>query len=372
VLLALAPRLVEAADGEDALRPAPALGVDLLLLPLEADEADAGDARVHAREVFGDHGAAQAHGLEVEAAAVGGDHRDAHLGHDLEEPRVDGRAVAAHGVHERAVEKPALDAVADAVLREIGVHRGRAAGDQHREVVRVDAFRAAEVERGEGPQALAGEPAVHRRGGEDHGEGHPRSVLMLVGKDQVARARAHGVLGLGADALEPLPQGVGTGLEGAVDQRDLRAELLHHHVELGVGDERRLEDQDLGLRGVLVEHVLEVAEAGLQRHHPPLPEGVDGRVRDLREVLAEVVAQRPVLGRQHGGGRVVAHAGHHFLAVLGHGRQDLLQLLDRVARGDLAPAQLLAREQGPLGHVAQERVEVHDLLDPLREGLRRG
>ena len=57
---------------------------------------------------------------------------------------------------------------------EVGVHRGRAAADQHREVVRVDALGRADVERGEGPQALAGQPGMHRAGREDHRHRDPR------------------------------------------------------------------------------------------------------------------------------------------------------------------------------------------------------
>ena len=40
---------------------------------------------------------------------------------------------------------------------------------------------------------------------------------------------------------------------------------------------------------LLVQHVAEIAEAGLQAHHPALAQGVDGRVGDLAEVLAEVM-----------------------------------------------------------------------------------
>jgi ribosomal protein S4E len=38
---------------------------------------------------------------------------------------------------------------------------------------------------------------------------------------------------------------------------------------------------------VLVQHVLEVAEARLEAHHPVFAQAVDGRVRHLAEVLPE-------------------------------------------------------------------------------------
>ncbi|MPL60913.1 hypothetical protein SDC9_06477 [bioreactor metagenome] len=371
VLLAGAARLVEAADRQHVLTAKPALRMHLLQLVLDAVQADAGDARMHAREELGHHGARQAHRLEVQTTAIGGDDRDPHLRHDLQQARVDRVTIAAHVVDERAGQQAALDAVIDAVLREVGVHRRRARADQHGEVMAVDAFGRAHVHRGEGPQPLAGQPRMHRRGREDHRHRHLLGILMLVGQHEVQRARAHRVLRLGADPLEPLAQRflIGAGGEGAVDHRHRVAEDLHHLGIFGIGDERAFEDQDLGLRAVLVEHVLQVAEAGLQRHHPAFTKGVDRRVGDLGEVLPEEVAQRAILLRQHRGRRVVAHRGERFLAVLGHRCKDLLEILERVARGDLPLAQLGARVQRLFRHVAHDRVQVDHLLDPVAEGL---
>ena len=60
------------------------------------------------------------------------------------------------------------------------------------------------------------------------GIGTRRVVLMLVGEHEVAGARADGVLGLGADALEPLAQRVGAGADAKVQSMKAtwRAELL--------------------------------------------------------------------------------------------------------------------------------------------------
>ena len=121
---------------------------------------------------------------------------------------------------------------------------------------------------------------------------------MLVRQHQMPGARAHGILGLGADTLQPLAQIVQPGLrrEGAVDEGHLIAELADHHVEFGIGDERAFQHQDFGLAGMFVQHVLEVAEARLQAHHPAFAQRIDGRVGDLAEVLAEEMAQRAIDG----------------------------------------------------------------------------
>ena len=56
-------------------------------LPLCAGcrDTDARNAAGHAGEIFRTHGAAQAHGFKVQPAAIGGDDRNPHLGHDLQQ-----------------------------------------------------------------------------------------------------------------------------------------------------------------------------------------------------------------------------------------------------------------------------------------------
>ena len=72
--------------------------------------------------------------------------------------------------------------------------------------------------------------------------------------------------------------------EGAVDERHLIAEALHHHLELAVRDERAFQHQDFGLRVVLVQHVPQVAEPGLQATSPGLraSESIGGFVTWLK------------------------------------------------------------------------------------------
>ena len=112
------------------------------------------------------------------------------------------------------------------------------------------------------------------------------------------------------------------------------------------------------------------SDEGHQRHHDGFADGVDRRVGHLREHLAEVVVQRLVLVRQHGQRAVVAHGADAFLAVLGHGGQQELDVFLREAEGLLALEQ---RQAGGLGagmgitaHAAQLDAQV---LDPLLVGL---
>lgn len=194
----------------------------------------------------------------------------------------------------------------------------------------------------------------------------------MIGQHDMPGTRTHRVLGFGADPAQRRVQRPFARLEGTVDLDQRRVELLGQLVILRVADKRAFQHDDLGLAAVLVQHVLQVAEPRLQAHHPVFPQRVDRRVGHLGKVLAEEMAQRPVLFRQHRAGRVVTHAGQRLLAVLGHRRQQLLQFLNGITRRDLALAQFLASKQRPLGHAAQRHVGIVDLADPFAKGLRRG
>ena len=200
-------QLVEAADRQgddigvpgDAVQRQHALG--------DALQADAGDAALHAGEEFRHQRARQADGLEIVSAAVAADDRDAHLGHHLQQPLVHRLLVVGDAVLQRGVaEQPAPLAVGDALLRQIGVHRGGADADQHGEVMHVEAFGRADVQAGEGAQRLPHQMRVHAAGRQDHRDRRARRALVLIGQDDMGAAGAHALLGLAADAVDGAAQ----------------------------------------------------------------------------------------------------------------------------------------------------------------------
>src|SRR5690606_28834913 len=104
-------------------------------LVLDTGEADPGNARGHTREELRDQRARQSDRFEVVAAAIGAQHRDAHLGHDLEQPLVDrflGPREAGRDIETR--EQAAFMAVDNRFLQEIRVDRRRPNADQYREI----------------------------------------------------------------------------------------------------------------------------------------------------------------------------------------------------------------------------------------------
>gem|GEM_PF-5273720 len=214
------PRLVEAADRDDVGAVAPAPGMDAAQFRLDTEGADAGDPRRHAGEELGDQRPAQTHRLEVAAAAIGRDHRDPHLRHDLQEAPVDGGAeVGDRLLGGDPVQQSPFHPVEDRFLCQPGVDGGGADPDQHREVVRIDAFSRAHVERAEGAQPARHQPAMRRRGRQDHRRGDVVGIRGLVGEDDVAGPGAHRLLGLLPHPHQRLAQGAraAVGGEHAVD-----------------------------------------------------------------------------------------------------------------------------------------------------------
>jgi hypothetical protein len=224
----------------------------------------------------------------------------------------------------------ALQAILEAFLGQVGVDRRGPDADQHREIVGVQALGRADDDRDVRAQALGDQVGVDAAGGQDHRQGHAVGLRSLVGQDDGAAAAQHRVLGLGPDAVEIGAQGVartrlrGRQRHGAVDDGDvLPAQQTMDALVHAGGQDRAFQHVDIRLGGVLGQDVAEVLEPGLQAHHAGFPQGIDRRVGHLAEVLAEEVAERPVLFRQHGQGRVVAHRADGFLALLDHGARTI-------------------------------------------------
>ena len=195
-------------------------------------------------------------------------------------------------------QSPAL-AVGDAFLGEIGVDRGGADADEHGEIMNVEAFGRAHVERGEGAQLLADEIGVHRAGGEDHRHRGALVADTLVAQDHVNASLPDRVLGLALDAVERVRQGVlgAVRRQGAIDLDRLGAHVSPHGLEGGVGQHRRFELQEPGLFRVLFQDIAEVSQPRLQTHLVLLAQGIDGRVGHLAEILAEEVMEPAIAVR---------------------------------------------------------------------------
>ena len=141
VRLALAAPLVLAADLELAVRRGDAAArvrrrvasSDLLG---DRVELDAAQLRRRTGEVAVDEGLGQPDGLEDLGAGVGGDRRDAHLGHDLEDALAERLDQVGDRLLRLDLDVEALAGeVLDGLHRQVGVDRGGAVADEQRDVV---------------------------------------------------------------------------------------------------------------------------------------------------------------------------------------------------------------------------------------------
>ena len=303
-------------------------------------EAGALDPAGGAGEAQLDHLPRQADDLEQLRAAVAGDRRDAHLGEDLQQPLVQAGAVAA--LDRREVLRRGLAAAlqrGQRLQRQIGMHGGGAVADQRRDVVRVADGAGVDQQVGAAAQPGADQRVVHRAGGEQGMHRHPPRRRVAVGQHQDHAAVGDGPHRPGGELAHHLAQIARAVPVQADPVRPVDALAEGQQaLEFLVRQHRRFDHHPLGVAARLLEQVELRAQAGLQRHHDLLAQRIDGRVGDLRELLAEVVVQRARLARQHRQRRVVAHRGDRLLPLLGQHPQHLLALLVADAEQLLAAA----------------------------------
>ena len=144
------------------------------------------------------------------------------------------------------------------------------------------------------------------------------SALRSAAPPSLARKRMGSVIALSPRDAWPPSQG---------------ADLL----ELLVAQHRRRERELAAGVGGGLEEVALRPDRGLHRHDDLLADGVDRRVRHLREELLEVGEERLRLLREHRERRVVAHGAEGLGAVGRHGRDEQLHVLLGVAEDLLAP-----------------------------------
>ena len=213
---------------------------------------------------------------------------------------------------------------------------------------------------------------MHRRRGKDHRHRHPALTARLIGQHQMPDPGTHRILGFGPDPGQPGIQVPLARLKRTINGGRIRIEMIEQRLELRIADKGRIQHQNLCLAAVLVQHVLEVPEPRLEAHHPEFAQTVNRRVRDLRKILPEEMAERAILLGQHRRRRVIAHRRKRLLAVLRHRGEDLLQLFNRITRRNLTAAQFVAAEQRLFRHFRQRCVQFDDLADPIAKRQRLG
>lgn len=166
-----------------------------------------------------------------------------------------------------------------------------------------------------GAGLLTHQVVVHGRGQQQRRDGRVRLVRLTVGQDDEARTAGDGLRHLVADVVEGLAQTrsalghrVQTADDDAAEVREFTVVVDVNELRQVVVVQDRLRQEDLpaGLRGG-VQQVVLGADGAAEAGDDLLADGVERRVRDLREQLREVVEQHPRPRGQHGDRGVGTH-----------------------------------------------------------------
>ena len=341
-------------------------------LALHGGDVDAADPGHRPGERVEDERVGEPHRLEDLGPDVGGDRRDPHLRHRLEESLAHGLQVVLAGLLGGQALRQHLAAahVLDRVEREVGVDRGGAEPEEAREVVHLARLARLDDEAAPGAQALADEVVVNGRDGQERGDRGVVGVHRAVGEDEDLVAVLHVLLGLAPQAVERPLHAARLGLEAQGQRLGLEVLAVHpaQPLEVLVGEHGLRQLDDPRVLGAVPQDVALAPDEGDEAHDQLLADGVDRGVGHLGEELVEVVEEVPRLVGEDREGRVVAHRAHRLLAVPRHrGHQDP-QVLERVAEDPLLREDAAGRGLEELA--GRRQLGEGDL--PLRQPLRVG
>ena len=176
---------------------------------------------------------------------------------------------------------------------------------------------------------------VHGTHGEQRRDGDVLVIDVAVGEDDIVISVVNTLLGVVAQAVDGLVETLAAhgrisgSLKGHAEFACVEAFIadVAKNVELGVGQDGVGQTHHLAVGLVGVEDAgAHAADVLRETHHEVLTDGVDGRVGDLRELLAEVIEEDLRFGRQHGQRRVVAHGSRRLLSLGGHRDQRVLDV----------------------------------------------
>ena len=268
-----------------------------------------------------------------------------------------------------AHEQPLADHVVERLEGEIRIDRPAAVADERGKVVHLARLAGFQHEADAGAFALADQMVMQPGHREQRRNGRALLVHAAVTEDEDVHARGDRAVGLRADFRHRLFQ---TGrAEFRVEKRRDR-----HRLERALGDVLELrqllvrEDRGFQLDEVAalrrrLKQVALAADGRLGGGHDLLADAVNGRVRDLREELLEVVVEQLRFVREHRQRDVRAHRARRLHAVLGHRHQQHALVFKSVTKGLLLLEYVRVRRQRNLRRVLDLREIDHLLVDPL-------
>ena len=236
------------------------------------------------------------------------------------------------------VHETEVDELGNAFVGQVWVHGPHAEAQKSRDLMHVPGFAALQDQGHRRPLPGLHQVLLHGRYRQQRRDRHMVLVHATVRENNdvgaLGRGPVHGNVELGQGLLQ------GSVL---VEQKrdDPRPEILPVQSldgqKLYPGQDRRIQLQNTAVPALFLKKISVGAKVDRGVRHHLLPEGIDGRVRDLCEHLLEIVEQRLMMLRQHGDGHVVTHGSGGLDPVLRHGKDHVQDVLVAVAE-DLVEA----------------------------------
>ena len=341
-------------------------------------QADALDARGRPGEIFVHHFAVDADGFEDLRAAITLNRGDTHLGHRfhhafnrrLDEILDRGFVV---GVDEHALG----DEIVNRCKRKIRVDGAATVADEQREMMHLPRLAGFQHQTHAGTLAGADQMMMQPRHGQQSRDRRDGFRNTAIRKNQNRRAILDGLIRVGKNFGERRFQPFG--LVRRREENRQRRRLESFAVELAdvakffqllVGEQRMLQlDERAALRRG-IQQAAARADHRFRRGHDLFANGINRRVRDLREQLLEIVVEQLRLVRENGQRRVGAHGAERLHPVVRHRADDETQILERVAEALLALQNFAMFRNGTLRRLGkvfeQEMMFVEPLLVRMR------
>ena len=337
-------------------------------------QADASDRRGDAAEIFLRHLLADADSFEDLRAVVALDGGDPHLAHDAQDAIHRCREV----VCERFLRALAVQAV---LVREIlhrlqcqiRIDRRHAETDQRGEMMDLTRLARLQNDTDIRTHLLTDEIIVQPRRSEKRRDRHVILIDTAVREDQDILPIPHRSKRGCEKIMERLlhrTAAAGCRIEQRKhDRLQLAAFEMLDDLHFLIRDERTVDEERRRPLLIRIHDIGHIADHDRGRGHDPFTDTVDRRIRDLCEILLEIVVEQLRRFRQDRERRVHPHSADRLLAVLRHRRQDIAQILDRIAEILLLEKEILRHFRLLL--LLHQILQIEQmLLAPLRIGMR--
>ena len=251
----------------------------------------------------------EAHDLKEMAVAITGQGGDTHARENFAQPGIDGRTGFFQATRFKGFRK---------LIGKIRHHRAGASRHKQSHMMRVKDLCGFDNQR-HIPQAFANHRFPHCRSSKQRRQRCAIGINRAIGKEEEPRAPTATQWGsrkLSKTAARPRDSTGGR----------------KSNIDSVLWSKNREELRQLPGRNHRARQRDSVFQVDIERHHVGFPQGVDRRVRDLREPLLAVVPQSPREGRKKCGRRVISHAPVRFFAVRQGGKENF-ELIFRPAGG---------------------------------------